>query len=449
MCKEIKEKIKKYSSRHELHDKNRPLYEKGKTLGLLDECFGESKYRKKVLAGYWTDEMLFDESKKYKTTTEFKKNNQYAYNLALKNDLLIKMTWLKKPGLTKDECFNRAKKYTSVAGFNKNDPRAYQKCLANNWLSEMTWLEPTKGTKYDPVWTFEKVVEVASECISKNDFRKKYPGAYHAAKRNGWYDKLGLPEYIIKEKVYCVYFYIWNFIKTIYVGFTYRKDERDEEHHGLGKNKKNPNKSPVYKFAVENNLPIPEPIYYAEGLTLEEAQKIEDEMVVKYTLEGWTVLNKGKTGVGIGSYGNVGIKWDYENCYNEAKKYKTSGEFYKNAPGAYVAASRNSWFKDYTWMKTGHRMGEKEAIERAKKYKTRTEFARNEDTAYNILLKNGKTVLDEIFGISKTKKLTLEECIKVAKNYKSRSDLSKGHSGIYRKLKQNNLLDILFPISTR
>jgi predicted GIY-YIG superfamily endonuclease len=36
------------------------------------------------------------------------------------------------------------------------------------------------------IWTKEKCIEVASKCETRNDFLKKYRGAHHAAKINGW-----------------------------------------------------------------------------------------------------------------------------------------------------------------------------------------------------------------------------------------------------------------------
>jgi len=41
--------------------------------------------------------------------------------------------------------------------------------------------------------------------------------------------------------------------------------------------------------------------------------------------------------------------WNYDNCYNEAKKYKSRAEFSRGNMGAYHAAVRNGWMKDYTW----------------------------------------------------------------------------------------------------
>ena len=45
--------------------------------------------------------------------------------------------------------------------------------------------------------------------------------------------------------------------------------------------------------------------------------------------------------------------WTQENCYDEAKKYKTHVDFRKNAPVAYEFARRNDWLADYSWLGKG------------------------------------------------------------------------------------------------
>ena len=445
----LEKEVKNYSSRSVFHDKCRDGYNFALKNNLLNKYFGETKHIKKFPANFWTKELAIEESKKYKTKAEFRKRNQYVYNLSVKKGWIEEMNSLRSFRLTKKECFERAKKYSSVKDFNANDTRAYQKSLENGWLKEMDWLEPTNGTASNPFWTFEKIKEVASLCKSRYEFSKKYPGAYGMAKKKGWYDKLDLPKYVIKEKVYCVYSYDWDEQMVSYVGLTYRKKERDDEHHGKGKYIHSPYKSIVYKFATENNLSIPEPKYYGENLSLSDAQELEDKIKNEHIACGYNVLNKGKTGVGIGSYGNVGIKWSYENVYNEAIKYKTSGEFYKNSIKAYNAAYEHGWLKKFNWMKFGNKMSVEEAIERTKNYKNRKEFYTYEKTAYSLLRKNNPTILDEIFGKLKNRRLTIDECVEIAKEYSSRSKLASERSGVYEILRKNGMLDKIFPIKLK
>lgn len=45
--------------------------------------------------------------------------------------------------------------------------------------------------------------------------------------------------------------------------------------------------------------------------------------------------------------------WDYEHCYEEAKKCKTRSELRKRNKSAYVSALKNCWIDDYVWLVNG------------------------------------------------------------------------------------------------
>ena len=38
---------------------------------------------------------------------------------------------------------------------------------------------------------------------------------------------------------------------------------------------------------------------------------------------------------------------NYDNCLEESKKYKTSGEFQKGAPGAYKVSCKHGWLDEF------------------------------------------------------------------------------------------------------
>ena len=87
--------------------------------------------------------------------------------------------------------------------------------------------------------------------------------------------------------------------------------------------------------------------------------------------------------------------WDiYENCYEEAKKYKTKKELEKSCGSAYKAVLRHGWMDDYTWLEEGKKPNGywnvyEHCYEEAKKYKTRTEFQKGCSGAYTVVCKNG------------------------------------------------------------
>lgn len=101
--------------------------------------------------GYWTDERIIEESKKYETKIEFKKNAPTAYKKANERKLILSMTWLKT-----DRYKNRG---------------------------------PRKNHKY----TKDIILSIVKQnnCVTITDLRMLNEYAYNQAKKNGWLDDLG------------------------------------------------------------------------------------------------------------------------------------------------------------------------------------------------------------------------------------------------------------------
>ena len=83
-------------------------------------------------------------------------------------------------------------------------------------------------------------------------------------------------------------------------------------------------------------------------------------------------------------------KWEYQSCLEESKKYSTRSEFALKCSGAYHVASKNNWLKEYVWLKDGKKLRlekygkwtKKACFEEAKKYKSRGEFAKKNASSY-------------------------------------------------------------------
>ena len=94
---------------------------------------------------------------------------------------------------------------------------------------------------------------------------------------------------------------------------------------------------------------------------------------------------------------------NYENCYNEAKKYKTKVEFARGAPSAYNSARRNNWLENYNWFENVNKLYAerirkwtyKTTKSEALKYKSRWDFGKNNEAAYKVALQN--KWLDDFF----------------------------------------------------
>lgn len=83
-------------------------------------------------------------------------------------------------------------------------------------------------------------------------------------------------------------------------------------------------------------------------------------------------------------------KWTDELIMIEAKKYKTKGEFCRNAPGAYTSASLRGLINKFcSHMEFGGtKWNDKKVIEEAKKYKTLSDFSAGSPSAYVTCMRN-------------------------------------------------------------
>ena len=77
-----------------------------------------------------------------------------------------------------------------------------------------------------------------------------------------------------------------------------------------------------------------------------ESQEREDFWKNDYIERGWATLNKAPTGVNVGSLG-AGLKWTYEACKEEAKKYNSKYEMKTKCQPAYSSAVRNDWIDEF------------------------------------------------------------------------------------------------------
>ena len=65
---------------------------------------------------------------------------------------------------------------------------------------------------------------------------------------------------------------------------------------------------------------------------------------------GYAVIKETHTEWLAERFGSRGMKkWNYTTCYEEAKKYKSRGEFQDKNVSAYDVARKNKWLDDYYW----------------------------------------------------------------------------------------------------
>ena len=200
----------------------------------------------------------------------------------------------------------------------------------------------------------ENCIEEAKKYRNKWELQQKCVGCYNGLRRNGWLDEVAAMffddsiHYMqYNEKINVVYVYEFKNYNTCYIGRSNNIKRRDRQHRkGYGHKDGSRTFDSVYQFAKKESIEIPKPKILEEKLTARESQESEDKWKNHYVKDGWFVLNKAATGIGKGSLG-ASLKWTYEACFEESKKYSSKNEMKIKNQSAYNSANKNGWINDF------------------------------------------------------------------------------------------------------
>lgn len=252
----------------------------------------------------WTKETVFEESKKYSSRAEFKRNKSGAFRVAYINGWLDEMVWLVHPVTkpvkwTKEAVFEESKKYSTTNDFNLKNAFAYTVARKNGWLEEMTWLKRKYVIR--GFWQLkENVFNESHKYNSIKEFREGRPTAYYSAKEKGWIDEMTW-----LKRANCKPVGYWKIKSNVF-----------EESHKYESRKDFCERCYLAYFAAKTNGWL-------------------DEM---------TWLKKSKCR-------EKGYWTKKENVFREAKKYIYKSDFHRGAPSAYNYALKNDWFKEMSWFR--------------------------------------------------------------------------------------------------
>lgn len=126
-------------------------------------------------------------------------------------------------------------------------------------------------------------------------------------------------------------------------------------------------------------------------MSAEESQEREDYWLHFYCDKGWNILNKGKTGKGVGSLGAC-LKWTYEECKKIALQCKNKEAMKRINQSAYQSARKNGWLDEFFVSKkkpNGYWSVLENVQKEAIKYKSAKEFSLKGGGAYNAAQKYG------------------------------------------------------------
>ena len=374
---------------------------------------------------YWTKEKCQEEALKYNSRGQFCKSKG-AYWACIKNKWLDEvcshMIKLINDKWTKDKCQKIIEKCYSIREFREKYNSAYQCCIRNKWINELC-INLHRDFKISGYWTKEKCLESALECVSKKEFRLRYPTAYSNSLENKWindiYDKCNFN--IITNHIWMVYSYL-ILDKYVYVGITTNEKSRKLNHL------KNSKKSAVYKFIKNNNIELKDIIYQIEINNIkdiDEIKKLEKFYLEKYLNFGYLKLNIHKTG----SIGGGKLIWNKEKCQDIIKTCHSIKEFREKYNSVYNACVKNKWLNELDGLlRVGKKKGywtKEKCQEESLKYKTKLEFQISNSFVYKVCRKN--KWLNDFFP----NKFNKELCILEALKYKTKKDFMKNNNKVY------------------
>lgn len=299
-------------------------------------------------------------------------------------------------------------------------------------------------------WPKEKVENESKKYTSRFQFQKNSKYAYNKALKERWLDEfvwLKTPEHKenkINDKVHCVYAYVDNENKAIYIGRTNDIKIRHNRHNNLMHKYK---KYDIVKtYFLEGDKELPSPIILAQNLTLEESQYYEDYYLKYYSSKEWKILNKGKTGIGIGSVGGFVSKLTYDYCKSIALSCKTRKEFERKNDSAYSKSCRMKWIDDFIPLRVYNERTYEECLEIAKHYSTNQDFRKNENLVYTYCKKRGW--LEKFTWLSSRPSFTRRniskgEIIELSKHCTFKVDFKKKYPNHYNKARRMGWLNEL------
>ena len=191
---------------------------------------------------------------------------------------------------TYDKCYEIAKQCSCASEMLHLNGSAYNAARHNKWLKDYDWFIRKQHTPY----TYDEVYEIAKLYNCSSDFQKGNGSAYAKARANGW----------IKD-------YTWFNIKQ-HAPYTYKD---------------------CYEIAqnYESRVAL------ARGNVGVYQAALNHGWLDDYT---WFESKQKPTNY-----------WTKSRVTDEAKKYKSRGEFHDNNGTAYSKARANGWLDEFTWLK--------------------------------------------------------------------------------------------------
>ena len=438
------EEAQKYSSRGEFRKNSQPIYDAACSKNWLDEICSHMPGKIKKKADWWNNiERCKATASLYTSLEELKNAESGCYASISKHkwqDICYKHMNYRQREYTEQHLVKLAKECKTHKEFRTKYPGAYSSAKNKNILDKICQHMPPlkKNTKSSMPLTFENCKKIANNFETRSDFQKFDNGRwYQYAQRNNILNEIC--SHMLRKgnkKKRCIYAAEFD-DNSAYIGLTYFAERRWSNHLRA-------KDSAVNKHIEETGL-TPKWKKLTDYVDYQEASKLEGDWKDNYAKEGWTILNKAKTG-SLG--GNAG--YTLEEVLKEASKYNSLPEFFKGSPGHYQRAYRNGWMKDVKHICNPKWRGgftEEELREIFSKFNNITELRKHRHAAIDAAYKLG--IIEELTKdyIVKPKKryiverFTEQELHDIAKRYKYRSEFKNINPKAYHNAKRKGILD--------
>jgi len=329
----IQDLAKKYEFPNDFKKNEPKAYGRARKLGILQDVTSHMGRKQET----WTKEKIFKISEPYSQEKDFQNDFPNAVTAAKRLGIWDQVKEKLTPSYkswTYEEVAKIAKKYNNRSDFRFSDSSAYHAATYHGWIDDVTKHMEDKYEK----WTKEKVWLEAQKYKSRREFELNSKRAYQAARRHGWYDEVtSHMEY--QGNLFNRMVYAYEFPdKSVYVGLTHDKDDRDRAH-------KTKEKSAVYQYIKSTELMPTFKMISDNYINYKVAQELEGCTIEKYKSEGWKVLNVAKSG-GLGSRCIVILTFD--EVLSKAKKFNKKSDFQKKYPREYRIAKEKGWLDEVT-----------------------------------------------------------------------------------------------------
>ena len=281
-------------------------------------------------------EELHQEALKYKTRKAFLKGSPKYYRYASRHKLLPLITghmpkMAQSDDMIKDWPYERfyevALQCKSLAEFRRKHGRAYDVARQKGFLQKLKTTMREQGVWTNPLYITEEICEKeALKYKSRKEFAKKASGIYEHAQKAGIMDRICKHMKPEQPQLQLRQLYLIEFSeKVAYIGAAENPKDRFRRHRS--------GKSPVHdyidKTGINPNLTI-----LSEPMQQDLAFSKEKELIAKYNADGYRLLNKSKGG----ERGYSTNATTNDEIIQIASQYKSRGEFQRKNKKMYQLA---------------------------------------------------------------------------------------------------------------